>query len=366
MYLEELSLINFRNLERQTVKFKRGNGFLGRDNAAGKTNLLEAIYLLSTAKSFRTRADHELIAWGQEQAKVFGKVGALALELSVKPESKQLSINKQPKNLTEIIGSFVTVLFTPSDIALVGGPPFERRRFLDHLASNLSKEYLLQLVSFNRSLRNRNQLLYQLKPQQEGDLWVWDQQLAKAASFVWEFRVGVIKELAEKLKSLGKKLLQASLTIDYPAPFGETTKARIQEAYLKTLQSARKQEIVKKQTLFGPHRDDFKLIQEEEKENKVVSKNLGIYGSRGEQRGAALALKLSEVEILESDKKIKPVLLLDEVLSELDEKHRQLLLRQVHTGQTFITTTSLVAVESVLGGNLNSFLVREGKLEPKK
>ncbi len=361
MILEELNLVNFRNLQnQQTLKFSPGVNIFWGNNAQGKTNVLEAVYLLASAKSFRTRIDHELVTWGQEESRVTGKAGSFDIELSITRQNKELLINKQPKKLTDIIGSFVAVLFTPNDVALVSGAPLERRRFLDQLLSYLDKSYLHQLVTFNRVVRSRNQLFYQIAQGRKVDLEVWDEQLAKAASFIWQERLENIASLNKILKNLGDKLLKADLKIDYPLPFGQETPEKIKSKYLELLQEVRADEVQKKQTLYGPHRDNFKLILETQEADKIVSKDLGIYGSRGEQRSAALALKLAETQLLKEKRDLQPVLLLDEVLSELDDTHRQLLIRQVRSGQTFITTTSLESVTDLLPGKFASFQVENG------
>jgi DNA replication and repair protein RecF len=150
------------------------------------------------------------------------------------------------------------------------------------------------------------------------------------------------------------------LKIIYRPGIDKETRSQTEENYLKKLELLREQEIAKGVTTMGPHRDDFKILLEEEKQDKVISKDLGVYGSRGEQRTAALGLKLSEVSLLEKERGEKPVLLLDEVLSELDQKHRTLLLNLLKKEQSFITTTSLEAVEKVLGKNLKKFFVESG------
>src|SRR3990172_8718766 len=177
MFLEELRVLNFRNLGSQKISFSEGVNVFYGDNAQGKTNFLEAIYILSTSKSFRSRVDHELVAWGQESSKVVGKASFLEIELLITRNKKTLSVNKQEKRLTDLIGSFLTVLFTPADIEIVSGSPDKRRRFLDQLGSSLSRDYLLNLVKLSRVLRTRNQLLWQVKQGKNIDLSVWDTQL---------------------------------------------------------------------------------------------------------------------------------------------------------------------------------------------
>lgn len=362
MILEELNLFNFRNLTKQKLKFTDGINVLYGDNAQGKTNLLEAIYLLSTSKSFRARTDHELITWGEERSKISGKASFLEIELVITKTKKVLRINKQEKRLTDLIGSFLTVLFTPEDIEIVSGSPDKRRKFLDQLGSNLSREYLLSLVKFNRVLRSRNQLLWQIKQGNNRDLAVWDEQLAAQAVTLWQFRFELIVLLQEKLRLLSKKLLGGELKLVYATQARADTDKKMEEGFLKDLSQLRGEEIQKGLTLIGPQRDDFKILIETEEQNKVISKDLNIYGSRGEQRAASLALKLSEIEIIEKEKKVRPVLLLDDVLGELDQNHQKLLLQQLKKGQSFLTTTSIEGVKKNLATEFSKFNLVKGQV----
>lgn len=361
MFLEELTTINFRNLANQTFKFKGGVTVFFGANAQGKTNILEAIYLLATGKSFRTRSDHELINWGQNQAKVFGKAGNTEPEIVVYPERKEFLVNKQSKKQTDLIGRFVVVIFTPTDIDIVAGSPDKRRRFLDSLGASIDKKYLYQLLSFNKIMRSRNQLLLQLRQGKQVDLTVWNLQLVKAASYLWLTRASLIANLNETLKVLGKKITKANLNLEYKNQFLNETRAKIEEIYLVQLEKHLGEDIQKTTTQLGPHRDDFKVVSEEEKLGKIVSKDLNIYGSRGEQRAASLALKLAEVSVIEKEINNQPTLLLDEVLGELDFEHRKLLLNHLRKLQTFITSTNLSQIQEILGSSFDALEIAEGK-----
>ena len=363
MYLEELTTIDFRNLENQTLKFKSSVTVFFGDNAQGKTNLLEAIYLLATGKSFRTRSDHELIAWNKSSARVVGKIGNLESEVTIHPDKKEFKINKQPKRITDIIGSFIALVFTPNDIEIIAGSPDKRRRFLDQLGATLDKKYLFQIISFNKIMRNRNQLLFQIKQGKQIDLAVWDEQLARAASFIWLARQELIEKTNNILKLLGRKITKTALSLNYSNTFIKETRSKTEENYLEKLKASQDEDIRKTITQLGPHRDDFSVISEEVKGDKVINKDLGIYGSRGEQRAAALALKLTEVNLIESEINIKPTLLLDEVLSELDREHRLLLLSQVRKLQTFITATTTSPIEEVLGRSFKAIKITDGRSE---
>lgn len=362
MFLEQLNLLNFRNLKTQKIDFQEGVNVFYGDNAQGKTNLLEAIYLLSTSKSFRARTDHELITWGQEAAKVVGKASFLEIELLVKETKKTLLINKQEKRLTDLIGSFLTVLFTPADVEIISGSPDKRRRFLDQIGSTLSREYLLSLVKLGRIIRTRNQLLWQIRQGKSIDLSVWDSQLSKEAVTIWKYRFALIVLLQEKLQRLAKKLLGGDLKLVYATSAKGETDKKMEERFLEELVVLRNEEIQKTLTLIGPQRDDFRIILELEEGAKVVSKDLTIYGSRGEQRAASLALKLAEIEILEKEKNTRPVLLLDDVLGELDQSHQRLLLSQLKKGQSFITTTNIEFFNQNKNLKFNKFHLERGQV----
>lgn len=360
MFLEELSTINFRNLSNQTFNFKSGITVFFGENAQGKTNILEAIYLISTGKSFKTRSDHELIKWGKEQAKVSGRAGSIEPEIIIFPDRKDFLVNKQNKKQTDLIGSFVVVIFTPNDIDIVAGSPDKRRRFLDSIGANIDKKYLYQLISFNKILRRRNQLLWQIKQGKKIDLTVWDQQLIKAASYLWLKRSDLVAKLNDILNKFGKKITKSNLSLEYKNLFLKNSRSKIEEVYLKQLQINIQEDIQKTITQFGPHRDDFKIISEEERLEKIVSKDLGIYGSRGEQRAACLALKLAEVNLIEKEINNQPTLLLDEVLGELDLEHRKLLLNQLRKLQTFISSTNLGQIQEILKDKFEAFEIVEG------
>lgn len=362
MYLQELTLLNFRNLGPLKLKFKDGPVTFFGDNAQGKTNLLEAIYLLSTTKSFRTHIDHQLISWGEEQAKITGKTELLEVELIIKPGSKKLLVNKQNKKAVDLIGSLVAVIFTPTDIEIIAGAPDNRRRYLDHLGANLAEEYLRALVNLHKIVRSRNQTLFLLREGRKSDLWVWDEQLTKVSVQVWSLREKLLESVNAEISSLGKKLLSGQLRIEYQ-PQVKATKGDLAKAYREVLEKTRAEEIRKSQTLTGPHRDDFRVILDKEEKGKIVSKDLGIYGSRGEQRAATLALKLAELSIISREKQEQPLLLLDEVLSELDEDHKKLLLSLIKKEQTFITTTNLESLEKIFGARLQRFKVVQGEVE---
>ncbi len=312
----------------------------------------------------RAKTDHELIAWGKEKAKISGKADFLDLELTVFPNQKKLLINKQEKRLTDLIGTFLTVLFTPAEVEIASGSPDRRRRFLDQFAANLSREYLVSLGKYQKVLRARNGLLWQIKNGRAHDLSVWDEQLATLAVEIWKKRVSLIEELNTEIKTVSRKLLSGDLKLFYEPPIAVGSTKNMREEFLRLLQKSSSEEIRKALTQIGPQRDDFKIILDLEKNDKIVSKDLGIYGSRGEQRSAVICLKLAEIELLTAAKETRPTLLLDEVLGELDPKHQQLLVRQIRKGQAFLTSANYTELKKILGTGYKSFEVKDGAITP--
>ncbi len=362
MFLQKLSLVNFRNLGNQQLNFKNKiNVFFG-DNAQGKTNLLEAIYLIASGKSFRTRIDHELIKWGQSECRLQAQAGFLDIEVKIRQTDKELLINSQKSRVTELIGSFIAILFTPTDIEIISGSPDRRRKFLDQIGAVLDKKYLVDIIQLSKVLKNRNQLLWQLKNGKKIDLEVWNRQLVEIGSRVWVFRRALIDKLNIELKTLGKKLTDNSLEVIYEPALKFQDIRDLKKDYSEKLTSLGREEVSRGITLISPQRDDFRIISEELLNEKIISKDLAIYGSRGEQRSAALALKLSEVSLIEKEKNESPVLLLDEVLSELDKRHKELLFKEIKRVQVFITTTSMDNLTTERVGPIEKFQVIDGNI----
>lgn len=360
MFLEELQTVNFRNLTNQTTKLKKGLNVFYGDNAQGKTNILEAVYILSTGKSFRTRSDLELINWSKQEAKLKARVDNLEPEVFIYQDKKEFLINKQKHKMTDLIGRFLVVLFTPSDIEIVSGSPDKRRRYLDQIGATLDKKYLHQLLLFNKVMRSRNQLLFQIKQGRQVDLSVWDEQLVKAASYLWHARLDIVQKVNLTLKNLNKKLTKTKVELDYKQRLVKETRNKTENSYLALLKQNQTEDIKRTTTKFGPHRDDFQIIAEDMFDEKITSKDLTIYGSRGEQRAVSLALKIAEVNLIEEETNAKPVLLLDEVFSELDREHRTLLLKHIRNMQTLVTSTNTETLEELTKEPFNKYEVKNG------
>ncbi len=401
MRVTELSLANFRNYHAVNVKDIPG-GFvvLQGDNAQGKTNLLEALFLLATSRSPRARRDGELIAWdtpqdGTAATRLFGRIqrsdGAVAIELLLmgRPEAgpsaapdatedempvpaaqsgvqRRLRINGAPKRALDLLGNLTVALFRPEDLELITGPPSGRRRAIDILLSQVDPRYPRSLQRYGRALIQRNHLLRRIADHRAApdELAPWDETLAKEGAFILERRRSALDRLAQLAAAAHRPLSghREELTAGYAAtvPLSGHAADGLGEApsqqFLARLAQVRPRDIALGQTTVGPHRDDLTL--------QVNGAPVAAYGSRGQQRTLALAWKLAEAEYLRETTAQDPVLLLDDVFSELDAHRRGCVLdvAQVYE-QVFVTTTGAELSGQAVPANAR-FLVRAGTLTP--
>lgn len=344
MQINQLQLINFRNYENLNIKLEPGiNLFIG-PNAQGKTNILEAIYLCATGRSFRTHKDQEMIKWDQK----FFKIGInfqrqpinLKIDLLYDKKQKKVKINGVPKNkLSNLIGQLKVVLFSPEHLQLIKGGPGERRRFIDILLSQVNPMYFYALQQYYKVLNQRNNLLKTtntLTPQLNNQLEIWDSQLVE-----WGSRI-IIKriEIVTKLESLAQNYHQIitegneEFTLAYQCSFNQNSKDQLSKLYWDNLEQRRKVDVFKGYTTIGPHRDDLIFL--------INQTDLKHFGSQGQQRTTVLALKMAEVDLIQLESGDAPILLLDDVMSELDDRRSNLLIQSIGgTIQTLITATSL-------------------------
>jgi DNA replication and repair protein RecF len=345
IFISTLSLQNFRNFSKKQFKFAEPITVMVGANAAGKTNTLEAIYLLASGKSFRAGQEEEMIKEDEEVARVESEatIGGSTSHLEVvltrgslngtKVPRKRLSINGVPKRLYNFVGSLKAVLFGPQDLELVTGSPSNRRRFLDGVLSQTDREYHRSLLSYEKGVRQRNKVLERVKEgaANRSQLLFWDKLVIKNGTYLTRKREEFI-DFVNSTNSPGEE----SFSLDYH-------KSVISEARLA--QYAR-EEVLACATLVGPHRDDvaFKIQTPNDKFPK--KKDLAAYGSRGEQRMGVLWLKLAELEfITKAAGGERPLLLLDDVFSELDQKHHKVVMNAVEKQQTIITTADEHSVE---------------------
>jgi len=348
MILSSIALQQFRSYAKRSFEFSPGITLIVAPNAAGKTNILEAISFLSTGKSFRADVDRESIRFGQEIGRIKAITGDTTLEIvqtvgevgGKKAPLKKYLVNGVPRRMIDFVGNLRAVLFWPEHLELVTDSPSLRRRYLDSVLVQVDREYRRNIVSYERGLRQRNRLLDQIR---EGtasrtQLLFWNQLLIKAGAYITDKRaeyIGFVNtyELQETRLPAPERRDggRASYKIEYD-------KSVISETRLEQYKD---EEVAAKATLVGPHRDDmvFKIKTKEERD-------LSKYGSRGEQRLAILWLKLAEVSFIQEKMGDRPMLLLDDIFSELDEPHKALVMDVIGKQQTIITSADPVALSA--------------------
>ena len=351
MKLTNLQLQNFRNYESVQLEFTDGvHVFIG-ENAQGKTNLMESIYALAMTKSHRTTNDKELIGWNKEFATIKGTVEKTAtktnLELQFSKKGKIAKVNYlEQKRLSSYLGNLNVILFAPENLTLVKGSPQNRRKFVDMELGQMSSLYLYDLVEYNRVLKQRNIYLKQLaikKKQPDEYLEVLSEMLSELASKIVFHRLDFMKQL-EALAipihdqlSLGREKFSVSYQATIPLEDG-LTPSQMKEIYMNQFKKNQTREADQATTLIGPHRDDLIFYL-----NEIPVQT---YGSQGQQRSTVLSLKLAEIELMKLSTGEYPLLLLDDVLSELDDDRQTHLIKAIENKvQTFITTTSLDGIK---------------------
>ncbi len=334
MQIQSLELNHFRNYESLHMRFDSGTTILYGDNAQGKTNILEAIYLSATSKSHRGSIDREMIKFSEEEAHIRTQVVKTNVVRSVdihlrKNRSKGIAIDKIPiKKTAELFGLINVVLFSPEDLSIIKNGPAERRRFIDLELCQLNRLYVHNYTNYQRVLKQRNNLLKQIpyKPELKDTLDVWDQQLLNYGGELIRARAAFVEQLNEILAEVHHRLSggKEALQVQYDANVIDTD-------FAMALAAKKDQDIKYQTTQVGPHRDDLSFYVNDIEVRK--------YGSQGQQRTAALSLKLAEIELVKRMTKDTPILLLDDVMSELDSGRRQQLLDSIHDIQTIITCT---------------------------
>lgn len=368
MQLTKLKLNNFRNYLENEINFHPFLNILVGDNAQGKTNILEAIYYLSTGKSHRTNKEQEMILWGEKDLNVKGwidtKNGPLEISIIAKTGTRKLfKINGiDKKKIGHLLGNFNVVLFSPEDLYLIKGNPAARRKFLDEEISQVNPKYYYYLSQYQRIVFQRNELLKNLRSG-KGDpdtLELWDQQLANIGSLIITKRIEVLKKLNPLARLMHRKITNGleNLEIKYVPSVEISSNLReeeIRDKIIKECALIKREEIARGLTLRGPHRDDLLFC--------INEQDVRAYGSQGQQRTTVLSLKLAEIEFMKSEAGEYPVLLLDDVMSELDENRRIYLLESIKDRiQTFVTTTNLHYFEEKVKKEGIIFKVIKGKV----
>ncbi|MBQ3145950.1 MAG: DNA replication/repair protein RecF [Clostridia bacterium] len=331
MYIEKIKLENFRNYEKEEIEFDKNVNIIYGDNAQGKTNILESIFVCSLGKSFRTNKDKELI----NKEKDFSKIEMISqkedrkvnIKFEIK-EKKKFYINDIPsKKTSEIIGKNYIVLFTPEDIGIINNEPSKRRRFLNIMISQLRPLYINLLSEYNKTLEQRNiylkQIKYEGKPIQ--NLEIWDEQIAKLGLKIYEYRKEFIEKINKKIYDIHLNTTnnKEQIRIKYISNIGKN--------YLENLQKNKNNDIQKGYTSVGIHRDDFEIY--------INENPVSIYGSQGQKRTTIISLKLAESNVIYEEIGERPVILLDDFMSELDKKRIQGLFENIKENQVIITCT---------------------------
>jgi len=350
VFIDKILLRDYRNYHQESVIFHRNANIIIGENAQGKTNLLEAVYFCAFGKSFRLSKDEDLIAQGAEAFRVkilFYKQGReQTIDIAYRKDSKkQVLLNGVPlKSLMELIGSLNVVLFSPEDLKLVKGGPSERRRFIDRELSHLNRRYMSDLIQYHRILNQRNKLLksMQYKPQLKETLSVWDDQLANLGASIIVKRKKFIDQLGELAKLFHLQLTNNQEKIDLYYFTGIFEKSsfdydKIVEEFKIQLSKFQDRDIKYGVTSFGPHKDDLVI--------EIDGKDSRKFASQGQQRTIALSLKLSQIKLVELEIGESPILLLDDVMSELDLKRQQQLIDSIKGIQTILTTTDLQGLD---------------------
>ena len=372
MRIKRLKVENFRNLEKLDIKFSDGVNIIYGNNAQGKTNIIEAIYIFSFGRSFRANRDIELLKFDEEyflsNIEIMKKDRELDMDFGFDKLSnkKMIKVNGViQKKISDIIGKLNVVVFKPEDIKIVTDAPSVRRKYIDYLISSISKGYLENITKYKKVLEERNNLLKEIKVKLKGNrvlekddedfLDVYDKLLSKLNCEIYNERKRVIEKLNNYIYDIHLKLTEnyinnEKLHIKYVSNVEED----IQKMYNDLIKS-RLNDINKGYTSFGIHRDDYII--------SINSLEVSIYGSQGQKKSSIISLKLSELKVIEEVIGEKPVLLLDDYMSELDEKRRLKFLDIIEDIQIIITTTHKISID---GKENTYFYVDNGKIEREK
>jgi DNA replication and repair protein RecF len=331
MYLRKLRLQSFRNYGLKELELGERTLVVG-ENGAGKSNLLEGIVLLARGSSFRAGRIEEMVKWGETVGRVKGRVKSedevVDLEVVLTAAKAKYLVNGVARRRMDVVGKLVVVLFRPEDLWLIEGSPAERRGWLDEVLAGVDREYLRSLLSYEKGLRRRNKILDLIRDGEVSrtQLAFWDGLLVREGAVLtdkrWEL-AGAVNQYWQKAGN--------NLSLEYDA-------SGISEARLAQYKD---EEVAAGYTLVGPHKDDL-IFKSSVSSTSSTSSDLAIYGSRGEQRMAVLWLKMAELQFAESRLGERPVLLLDDIFSELDEKHRHLVMGLIDKQQTMMTATEVI------------------------
>ena len=362
MTVNSVKIKNFRNIADLSFTADNGVNVIYGENAQGKTNILESIWLFTGCKSFRGAKDNELIKFGEDFSKInlefSDNLREKKSEIIIADKKKNASLNGVSlRSTAELIGSFYAVIFSPVHLSLIKDGPSARRKFLDTALCQLKPSYAEHLAGYKRALVQRNALLKDLHLNSElyDMLDTWDDQLARYSACVIKERIQYIDLLSDYSKNIysGISENKEEFSVFYSKNISKDYSVKdIYLSEIENLKNSRKEDIFSKTTTVGPHRDDLEILI-----NNVSARS---FGSQGQQRSCALALKLGESEIIKKVTGETPVALLDDVMSELDEKRLDYVLNHINARLVFLTCCDPSQVLRLCGGK--SFLIKGGEI----
>lgn len=341
MWIKKIKIKNFRNYNKEEINLEKNINIFYGENAQGKTNIIEAIFLCSLGKSFRAKKDSEMIKLNEENAIIeieyekSDREGKIKIEIGHK---KNIYLNGiKLKKLSELLGNLNIVIFTPDDINILKGGPQNRRKFLDIMISQLRPNYMHILNLYLKTIEQRNKYLRQIKEENKDEklLEIWDEKLAEYAIKIYEYRKEFINKIINKIKIIHRNITneKEEIEVDY------ISECKEKQEYLNLLKQRRKLDIIKGFTTKGIHRDDFMIY--------INKKEINIYGSQGQNRTAMLSLKLAELQVINDEIGEYPILLLDDFMSELDKTRRKNFLENIRDTQVIITGTEKLDIENL-------------------
>lgn len=361
MRLNSLQLVNFRNYDSLYLEFNKKVNLLVGKNGQGKTNIVESIYMLSFGKSFRTNKDKEIIKFDTETLYIGGNFSKKytngLVEIGIGKNKKGIKVNRiNVQKIYELLGNINVVIFSPEDLRLVKEGPKERRSFIDKEISQIIPKYYNYLTNYNKILFQRNQLLKSQKID-KALLDVYDESLSQYGSYIYILRRDFIKKISGISRNMHDKLTGGieELSITYKNQLdicdGDTT-ATVYNKFMDKLTSNRNHDIETRTTKYGLHKDDLNIC--------INNLDVRLYGSQGQQRTASISLKLSEIELINNEIGEYPILILDDVFSELDETRQRLLVDNLNVVQMFITTAEISHKNIFDKSNITIFNISQG------
>ena len=366
MYIEKLNLMNYRNYSQLNLSLHPKMNIIVGSNAQGKTNIIESIYYFSIGKSHRTNKDYEIINWNKENAYMKGNFiknnqdQIIEIGISNNQNKKVKSNGLLLEKVGDLLGKVHIVLFSPEDLKLIKEGPIERRNFLDREISNIKPQYYYATLEYNKILQQRNHLLKKIMSNQSlrETISVWNEQLIDVGMKIIQTRIYFLKKINSMAKKIHSEITdnKENLELYYQSTILSSQEdiKNIQHLFRKKLEKNINLDIKRGSTSIGPHRDDIKIT--------INKTDIRPYGSQGQQRTAALSLKLAIFKLIHSEVGEFPILLLDDVMSELDQNRQRKLIEYIKDVQSFITCTDLNFLKYMEYQDKKIFKVKNGQI----